>query len=152
MSKLHLERAFHFVIIEAPGVKECNGAGAYKVQGIQLVGRQFWALLVKRFHNVRRSKKGFVSEVSLLYYQAVQLISTARYTRPASFEVKTFWIKWIILLYFNKFLNYFSKIHPSHAKDTQSCSQITMVSMVRAFGSFAPRTDQWTWNLLPPPK
>lgn len=44
-------------------VRECRGAGSYKVQGRHIVQSQIWALFIKRFHNVRRSKKGFVSEV-----------------------------------------------------------------------------------------
>lgn len=46
-------------------VKKCNGAGSHQVTGKKLILRQFWALWVKRFHNVRRSKKGFISEIIL---------------------------------------------------------------------------------------
>ena len=47
------------------GVGACNGPGAYRVSGAALVGRQFWALFVKRFHYVRRSKKAFLSQIVL---------------------------------------------------------------------------------------
>ena len=49
--------------IAADVVESCDGAGSYRVEGVGLVARQVWALLIKRFHNVRRSKKGFISEV-----------------------------------------------------------------------------------------
>lgn len=35
-----------------------------EVQGIHLMRRQFFALMVKRFHHFRRSKKGFFAQVS----------------------------------------------------------------------------------------
>lgn len=46
------------------GVEANNGPGAYRVSGAALVGRQFLALFVKRFHYVRRSKKAFLSQAS----------------------------------------------------------------------------------------
>ncbi|XP_038055942.1 retinal-specific phospholipid-transporting ATPase ABCA4-like [Patiria miniata] len=36
-----------------------------EVHGISLICRQFWALMVKRFHHFRRSKKGFFAQVIL---------------------------------------------------------------------------------------
>ncbi len=46
-----------------PAVEACDGAGSRRVEGPRLVLKQVTALFIKRFHNVRRSKKGFVSEV-----------------------------------------------------------------------------------------
>ncbi|GAB1598321.1 ATP-binding cassette sub-family A member 7-like [Argonauta hians] len=43
----------------------CNGEGSYKVTGWQLTFQQFIALLKKRFHYQRRSKKGFICEILL---------------------------------------------------------------------------------------
>lgn len=40
-----------------------EGAGRPQVSGWALKRRQFLALFIKRFHHVRRSKKGFISEV-----------------------------------------------------------------------------------------
>jgi hypothetical protein len=38
-----------------------------KVTGWKLTMRQFFAIFFKRFHHVRRSKKGFVTEVIILH-------------------------------------------------------------------------------------
>jgi len=40
-----------------------SGAGKVQVMGKVLILRQLLALFLKRFHHVRRSKKGFISEV-----------------------------------------------------------------------------------------
>lgn len=40
-----------------------SGAGKIQVTGRQLTLSQIIALLIKRFHHVRRSKKGFICEV-----------------------------------------------------------------------------------------
>ncbi|XP_064607351.1 phospholipid-transporting ATPase ABCA1-like [Liolophura sinensis] len=42
-----------------------EGAGKTQVSGWALKRRQFLALFIKRFHHVRRSKKGFISEIIL---------------------------------------------------------------------------------------
>ena len=42
-----------------------SGGGHAKVKGKILTLRQILALFIKRFHHVRRSKKGFISEVSI---------------------------------------------------------------------------------------
>ena len=47
-------------------VNQCSSAGRYRLNGSTLFIRQFWALFVKRFHYIRRSKKAFVSQVSEL--------------------------------------------------------------------------------------
>jgi hypothetical protein len=45
-------------------VGDCNGAGSYKIApGCRMIRQEFMALFIKRFHHVRRSKKGFVAEV-----------------------------------------------------------------------------------------
>ncbi|XP_064626259.1 phospholipid-transporting ATPase ABCA1-like isoform X3 [Lineus longissimus] len=50
--------------ISEPG--DCNGAGSYKVApGFSMLCRELKALFIKRFHHVRRSKKGFVAEIIL---------------------------------------------------------------------------------------
>ena len=41
-----------------------SGAGTTQLVGKQLIPRQMISLLLKRLHHVRRSKKGFISEVS----------------------------------------------------------------------------------------
>ncbi|CAH1774058.1 unnamed protein product [Owenia fusiformis] len=46
-------------------VENCNGTGSYKISGFPLIRRQFVALFIKRFHHVRKSRKGFVSEILL---------------------------------------------------------------------------------------
>ena len=56
----------HNFIPDVPdGVKQCNGGGSHRIIGMALVWRHIWAIFVKRFHNIRRSKKGFISEVVL---------------------------------------------------------------------------------------
>ena len=45
-------------------IESCNGAGSYRVEGKALIARQFLALVIKRFHVLLRSKKGFVAQVS----------------------------------------------------------------------------------------
>ncbi len=35
-----------------------------KLGGIRLLKGQFWALLVKRFHHLRRNRKAFLSQVN----------------------------------------------------------------------------------------
>ncbi|KAH9491700.1 ATP-binding cassette sub- A member 1 [Bulinus truncatus] len=42
-----------------------SGAGEAQVSGRKLVVRQMLAMFLKRFHHVRRSKKGFISEILL---------------------------------------------------------------------------------------
>ncbi|XP_055884282.1 phospholipid-transporting ATPase ABCA1-like isoform X3 [Biomphalaria glabrata] len=42
-----------------------SGAGKVQVTGRKLVARQMMAMFLKRFHHVRRSKKGFISEILL---------------------------------------------------------------------------------------
>ena len=46
-----------------PTQPDYDGGGSYKLSGFALVKIQFYALLVKRFHYMRRSKKGFLSQV-----------------------------------------------------------------------------------------
>ncbi|XP_052825678.1 phospholipid-transporting ATPase ABCA7 isoform X2 [Octopus bimaculoides] len=46
-------------------MEACQGEGSYKVTGWQLTCQQFIALLKKRFHYQRRSKKGFICEILL---------------------------------------------------------------------------------------
>ena len=75
-------------------VNTCTGAGSYKVSGGQLIRTQFWALWVKRFHNVRRSKKGFVSEVGQFYVCSILLwyVIYILYTSQAGCDVRlTMW-------------------------------------------------------------
>ena len=55
-------------------IKNCNGAGSTKITGSRLILRQFMANFTKRFHNARRSKKGFVSEVCLTI-QVVNIVA-----------------------------------------------------------------------------
>lgn len=44
-----------------------NTDGGYdsdkKLEGIKLLKGQFWALIVKRFHHLRRNRKAFISQV-----------------------------------------------------------------------------------------
>lgn len=66
-------KSFSFYTIWFPGsegssasAEEGNtfsGAGKIQVTGRQLTLSQIIALLIKRFHHVRRSKKGFICEV-----------------------------------------------------------------------------------------
>lgn len=44
---------------------ECHGEGSYKLLGWRLTRHQFLALLIKRFHHQRKSKKGFLCEIIL---------------------------------------------------------------------------------------
>ncbi|CAG5131579.1 unnamed protein product, partial [Candidula unifasciata] len=50
---------------EFPQEINFSGAGEVRIQGKKLLGHQLLALFVKRFHHVRRSKKGFLSEILL---------------------------------------------------------------------------------------
>ena len=68
-------------------IESCNGAGTYKVEGKGLVARQFWALLVKRFHNVRRSRKGFISEVSAFMDVHPKFIGVIFYTECCTIQL-----------------------------------------------------------------
>ena len=45
-----------------------------RVTGWQLTLRQFMAIFIKRFHHVRRSKKGFLCEVRYTSYHAIHIM------------------------------------------------------------------------------
>ncbi|XP_022097183.1 ATP-binding cassette sub-family A member 1-like isoform X2 [Acanthaster planci] len=55
--------------VRTPDAESCRVHAAdlsgHEVHGINLIRRQFYALLVKRFHHFRRSKKGFFAQVIL---------------------------------------------------------------------------------------
>ncbi|XP_043916268.1 phospholipid-transporting ATPase ABCA1-like [Protopterus annectens] len=44
---------------------DCDGKGSYTITGWKLIQRQFSALVIKRFHHARRSRKGFIAQVVL---------------------------------------------------------------------------------------
>ena len=61
----------HVVLASAFGSTECvmpsddyDGTNSCKLSGFALVKIQFFALLVKRFHYMRRSKKSFIAQVT----------------------------------------------------------------------------------------
>ena len=41
----------------------CNGAGSYRIVGSKLLLRHFYAMIIKRFRYLTRSKKGFFAQV-----------------------------------------------------------------------------------------
>ena len=50
-----------------------DGTNSRKLSGFALVKIQFFALLVKRFHYMRRSKKSFIAQVTHPSYQCPAL-------------------------------------------------------------------------------
>ena len=59
---------------EMPVVFESTDGGYdndSKLEGIKLLKGQFWALLVKRFHHLRRNRKAFLSQVEMPIDQLV---------------------------------------------------------------------------------
>lgn len=51
-------------MIQTNGVSDSSaGKGSRQVKGSTLVLKQFYALLVKRFHHAVRSKKDFIAQV-----------------------------------------------------------------------------------------
>lgn len=54
--------------LDFPQEVNFSGAGEVRIQGKKLLGHQLLALFLKRFHHVRRSKKGFISEVSVVVW------------------------------------------------------------------------------------
>ncbi|XP_074643630.1 phospholipid-transporting ATPase ABCA1-like [Tubulanus polymorphus] len=64
--------------------EDCHGEGTTKVSGYQLLGRQFRALFLKRFHHTRRSKKGFVAEIILPAFFVLLAMIFAQIVPPFS--------------------------------------------------------------------
>ena len=59
---------------QATGTAEAGSAwSGREVQGMSLIRRQFYALLVKRFHHFRRSKKGFFAQVKSFIEEVLEV-------------------------------------------------------------------------------
>ena len=52
-----------FDLDEMTAADSCNGAGSYRVTGRALLLRHFYAIMLKRFRYMTRSKKGFFAQV-----------------------------------------------------------------------------------------
>ena len=79
--------------VTAEEIATCNGAGSYRVQGLALTWKQFYALIVKRFLFLIRSRKSFLVQVGTTidnfpYSHHLLKVITSTFIHPKSFVLE----------------------------------------------------------------